>query len=103
MSNIKGNLKAFYSVDYCNEILSMSVFIILSPLTAFRKLANENVIEFCPFLRWLFWQFIQFLKYEATNSKWLETKDIFIIEMCSPLRQIFSTLVIKIRILQLND
>ena len=49
MSNIKGNLKAFYSVDCCNEILSMSVLIILSPLTAFRKIANENVIEFCPF------------------------------------------------------
>ena len=49
MFNIKGNLKAFYSVDYCNEILSMSVLIILSPSTACRKLANENVIEFCPF------------------------------------------------------
>ena len=51
MFNIKGNLKAFYSVDYCNEILSMSVLIFLSPLTAFRKLANENVIEF--FLFWV--------------------------------------------------
>ena len=37
MFNIKGNLKAFYSVDYCNEILSISGLIILSPLTAFRK------------------------------------------------------------------
>ena len=35
MFNIKGNLKAFYSVDYCNEILSMPVLIILSPFTAF--------------------------------------------------------------------
>ena len=49
MFNIKGNLKAFYSVDYCNEILSMLVFIILSPLTVFRKVANENVIEFFSF------------------------------------------------------
>ena len=49
MFNIKINLKAFYSVDFCNEILSMSVLIILSPLTAFLKLANENVIEFFPF------------------------------------------------------
>ena len=49
MFNIKGNLKAFYSVDHCNDILSMSVLIILSPLTAFRKFANENVIEFFPF------------------------------------------------------
>ena len=24
MFNIKGNLKEFYSVDYCNEILSMN-------------------------------------------------------------------------------
>ena len=44
MFNKKGFLKAFYSVDYCNEILSMSVLIILSPLTAFGKLVNENVI-----------------------------------------------------------
>ena len=44
MFNIKGNFKAFYSVDYCYEILSMSVLIILSPLTACRKLANENVL-----------------------------------------------------------
>ena len=49
MFNIKGNLKAVYSVDYCNEILSMSVLIILSPLTAFRKLTNETVIKFSPF------------------------------------------------------
>ena len=49
MFNIKVNLNAFYSVDYCNEILSISVFIIVSPLTAFRKLANENYIEFFPF------------------------------------------------------
>ena len=103
MFNVKRNLKSFYSVDYCNEILSMSVLIILSPLTAFRKLANENVIEFFPFLRWLFWYVIQFLNYEATISKWLETKDIFISKMCSPLRQISSTLVIKISILPLND
>ena len=48
MFNIKGNMKAFYSVDYCNEILSISVLIILGFLTAFRKLANENVIEFFP-------------------------------------------------------
>ena len=43
---MKGNLKAFHIVDYCDEILSMSVLIILSPLISFRKLANENVIEF---------------------------------------------------------
>ena len=46
---INGNLSAFYSVDYCNEIISISVLIIVSPLTAFRKLAYENVIEFFPF------------------------------------------------------
>ena len=31
MFNIKANFKAFHSVDYCNEILSMSVRIILDP------------------------------------------------------------------------
>ena len=46
MFNMKANFKAFHSVDYCNEILSMSVHIILNPKTSFRKLANENVIEF---------------------------------------------------------
>ena len=81
MFNIKRNLKAFHRVDYCNEILSMSVLIILSPSTTFWKLANQNVIEFFPFCVCYSGCGFRFLKYEATNSKWLETKDIFIIKM----------------------
>ena len=49
MFDIKGNLKAFHSVDYCNEVFWMPVLIILSPYSAFRKLANENIIEFVLF------------------------------------------------------
>ena len=103
MFNIKGNLKAFYSLDYYNEIyLSMSVLIILSPLTAFPKVANEFVIEFFPFC----------VGYSGILSSFWNMKQIFLSDlrqrifsssMCSPLRQIFSTLVIKIRIIPLND
>ena len=81
----------------------MSVLIILSPLTVFRKLANENVIEFFPFCVGFSGICYPISEYEATISKRLETKDILIIKMCSPLCHIFSTLVIKIRILPLND
>ena len=49
MFNIKGNLKALQSVEYCNGVLCMSVLIILSPYFAFRTLAYETVIEFFPF------------------------------------------------------
>ena len=103
MFNIKDNLKAFYSVDYYNEILSMSVLIILSPSTAFRKLANENVIGFFPFC----------VGYSGMLSNFWNMKQLFLSDfrqrifssskMSSPLRQIFKTLVIKIRILPLND
>ena len=49
MFNIKGNLKALHSVEYCNGVLCMSVLIILNPYFAFRTLAYETVIEFFPF------------------------------------------------------
>ena len=49
MFNIKGNLKALHSEEYCNRVLCMSVLIILSLYFAFRTLAHETVIEFFPF------------------------------------------------------
>ena len=49
MFDIKGNLKVFHSVDYCNGVFKMSVLIILSPYSAFRKVASENIIGFFPF------------------------------------------------------
>ena len=49
MFNIKGNLKALHSVEYCNGVLCMSVLIILNPYFAFWTLAYETVVEFFPF------------------------------------------------------